>query len=201
MNQKEVQQQLKQNVEALVGAVQGGETPEALVLARKILTDLVVLQALADAREAVNESLQQAAVKVEQLADLAPAKAESAPKVEDAPVLSVPEVRVVPIPEGPPKRVLADVVGGDKKQSVAEKLAANAPSQLSFNDQLLWTKSLFRGQKDDFDRVYRMALDQGSAPMARQFCTEVVAPDYGWKLDSEAVQRLFAHFDKVMPAS
>ena len=110
-------------------------------------------------------------------------------------------MRVVPVPEGPPKRVLADVVGGEKKQSVADKLAASAPSQLSFNDQLLLTKSLFRGQKDDFDRVYRMALDQGSASQARQFCTEVVAPDYGWKLESEPVQRLFSHFDKVMPAS
>jgi hypothetical protein len=209
MYDKEIQASLKRAMEQLQQAVTGGEFPEALPHAREVLRLLLIQNFEMEARQtmvqvvesAAREVMERGAPRKESVREQPPAP--SAPPVAvpepvtELPVMT-PEIRVVPVPEGPPKRIIADVVSGQRRPSVADRLAAEVPKNLSLNERMLLTKALFRGQSEDFDKVYRMALDQGSADQACTFLIEVVGPDYGWKADAPPVEQLLAHIRRVM---
>jgi hypothetical protein len=209
MYDKDIQASLKRAMEQLQQAVTGGEFPEALPHAREVLRLLLIQNFAEEARlsmvqvveSAAKEMMERGAPRAEPTREVrqeAPVQQPIATEATPEMPILTPEIRVVPVPEGPPKRVVADVVSPVRRPSVADRLAAEVPKNLSLNERMLMTKALFRGQSEDFDKVYRMALDQGTADQACTFLLEVVGPDYGWKADAAPVEQFLAHIRRVM---
>ncbi len=110
---------------------------------------------------------------------------EEVPAVEEAPV----EAEVA-APETPANVVERAQQGGEKK-SLNDRFAQKALS-FGLNDRIGFTKALFEGSGEDFNRVVSQLNTMNTLGEAEEFLNTHIAPEYGWDAQEEAAERFKA---------
>lgn len=110
---------------------------------------------------------------------------EEAPAVEETPV----EAEVA-APEAPANVVERAQQGGEKK-SLNDRFAQKALS-FGLNDRIGFTKALFEGSGEDFNRVVSQLNTMNTLGEAEEFLNTHIAPEYGWDAQEEAAERFKA---------
>jgi len=110
---------------------------------------------------------------------------EEAPAVEEAPVAAE-----VAAPETPANVVERAQQGGEKK-SLNDRFAQKALS-FGLNDRIGFTKALFEGSGEDFNRVVSQLNTMNTLGEAEEFLNTHIAPEYGWDAQEEAAERFKA---------
>lgn len=110
---------------------------------------------------------------------------EEVPAVEEAPVAAE-----VAAPETPANVVERAQQGGEKK-SLNDRFAQKALS-FGLNDRIGFTKALFEGSGEDFNRVVSQLNTMNTLGEAEEFLNTHIAPEYGWDAQEEAAERFKA---------
>jgi|SaaInl0LU_22_DNA_1037365.scaffolds.fasta_scaffold09199_2 hypothetical protein len=120
-------------------------------------------------------------------AEVAPVQTtiEEVPAAEEAPV----EAEVA-APETPANVVERAQQGGEKK-SLNDRFAQKALS-FGLNDRIGFTKALFEGSGEDFNRVVSQLNTMNTLGEAEEFLNTHIAPEYGWDAQEEAAERFKA---------
>lgn len=127
--------------------------------------------------------------------DPAPAKVAPAPPVQTT-IEEVPAVEEAPVepevaaPETPANVVERAQQGGEKK-SLNDRFAQKALS-FGLNDRIGFTKALFEGSGEDFNRVVSQLNTMNTLGEAEEFLNTHIAPEYGWDAQEEAAERFKA---------
>ena len=161
-----------------------------------------------------------APIAAPEVVEIAPAPVETAPEVVDTPaeepaaapdpapeeVAPTPPVQTtieevtaaeetpveaeVAAPETPANVVERAQQGGEKK-SLNDRFAQKALS-FGLNDRIGFTKALFEGSGEDFNRVVSQLNTMNTLGEAEEFLNTHIAPEYGWDAQEEAAERFKA---------
>ena len=155
-----------------------------------------------------------------EVVEIAPAPVETAPEVVDTPA-EVPAVAPDPAPEEvaptpPVQTTIEEVTAAEETPVEAEVAAPETPANvveraqqggekkslndrfaqkaLSFglNDRIGFTKALFEGSGEDFNRVVSQLNTMNTLGEAEEFLNTHIAPEYGWDAQEETAERFKA---------
>jgi len=81
-----------------------------------------------------------------------------------------------------------------KPKSLNDKLTKNL--QIGLNDRLAFTKHLFNGNADDYNRVISQVTTLNSFSEAQNFIDTMVKPDYNWQGKEIHLERFYTLLEK-----
>lgn len=96
-----------------------------------------------------------------------------------------------PLEEKQTPNVVERAQQGGEKKSLNDRFAQKALS-FGLNDRIGFTKALFEGSGEDFNRVVSQLNTLGTLAEAEDFLDTHIAPEYGWDAQEEMAERFKA---------